>query len=288
MPEHVPEAIRYWLERYSRNPLEAARNLRELAAKAPDRTVETILPLYQEGRCGDAASLVAGLLGRNSRTVASLCDPAISVENAIRVAQELVRKEPRFDAHFAKSLLVDDLLTEPAMQKGLTILEHFNSGGRLVPIVIQFLRNPDSRIRSRAALMLGRTQPTPRLMQRLMRDEDARVRANFVEGLWSSSAEHRAFFRLALQDSSPRVVGNALIGLHRAGEMRDVVLHLARLGRHADPALRATAAWVMGQTGEDRFVPVLQHMLQDLDPRVQRPAQHSLERIKKQCSRSEL
>jgi len=153
------------------------------------------------------------------------------------------------------------------------LLEGFEDDALLVG------RNADSRIRSKAALILGRTRPTASLIQRLMRDEDARVRANFVEGLWNSEGDHCALFREVLQDSHQRVVGNALIGLHRVGKSREVIQHVTRLVRHSDPHFRATAAWVMGQTGEARFSAVLRQMAYDQDPLVRRNALSSLERI---------
>lgn len=278
VPEQVPAAIKYWLARYRRNSSESSRNIRELAAKAPDLTVDTIMPLYAAGDC-EAATFLAGILGRSTRTVEKLCDSAAALEGAIRLAQALERQEPQFDAHFAKTLLVDDRMTEAALQRGLTIMEHFRSGGRLVPIMIQFLRNPECRIRSRAALMLGRIMPTPRLMYRLMQDQDPRVRANFVEGLWNSAADHRALFHQSLHDPHQRVVGNALVGLHRSGQTTEVIHHVARLGRHPDARFRATAAWVMGQTGEERYATVLRHMLDDQDLSVRRNALNSLQQI---------
>jgi hypothetical protein len=278
-PEQVPAAIAFWLGRFHRNSAEAARNIRELAAKAPDQTVDALLPLYAAGSC-ETIPLVAGILGRSARTAVTLCNLSGSLEEAIRLAQSLERQEPRFDAHFAKSLLDDDQITEEALQRGLTIMENFRSSGRLVPILIQFLRNPESRIRSRAALMLGRIMPTPRLMYRLMQDRDPRVRANFVEGLWNSAADHSTLFLDSLHDSNQRVVGNALIGLHRSGQTGDVITHVARFTRHPDRYFRAMAAWVMGQTGDERFIIVLRHMLHDQDPLVRQNAFRELRRMR--------
>ena len=279
-PEGAGEAIVFWLARYGRHPGESGRNLRELAAKEPQLAAEVLLPLYESGECGDATALVAGILGRNARAFERLCDPAIPLQSAISLAQSMAKQEPRFDAHFAKNLLTDDQISEADLERGLSILEQLGSCGRLVPILIQLLRNPNSRVRSRAALTLGRIVPSRGLMSQLMRDRDDRVRANFVEGLWNSPHNCVDLFRQALRDAHQRVVGNGLIGLHRTGHNRDVIHHLARMARNPDAAFRATAAWVMGQTGEDRYAAVLQHMVHDPDARVRRNALLSLRRIK--------
>src|ERR1035437_8279192 len=82
VPEDVAEAVVYWLALYSRGPSEAARKINELAAKAPERVVETLLPLYQTGNRGGTARFLASLLSNEDRTVAKLCDPAASLDGS--------------------------------------------------------------------------------------------------------------------------------------------------------------------------------------------------------------
>lgn len=280
-PEDVAEAVVYWLKRYTGSRSEAARNIRALAAKAPKRVVETVLPLYEERRFEEAAPFLATLLSSDDATAAKLCDPSASLDGSVRVAKALTRQEPHFDARFAKSLLNDDQMSEAARQRGLAVLEKLGSCGRLIPILIQFLRDPDCRVRSKAALMFGQIMSAQGIMERLMGDADARVRANFVEGLWSGtgSVDPGPLFRQALGDPNHRVVGNALVGLHRLGEHRDVIMHVGKMARHRDPLFRAAAAWVMGQTGEERYTAVLRHMVRDPDRLVRSNALRSLRRI---------
>src|ERR1039457_207632 len=83
VPEDVAEAVVYWLALYSRGPSEAARKINELAAKAPERVVETLLPLYQTGNRGGTARFLASLLSNEDRTVAKLCDPAASLDGSV-------------------------------------------------------------------------------------------------------------------------------------------------------------------------------------------------------------
>ncbi|MGP8243307.1 MAG: hypothetical protein ACLQVN_02190 [Bryobacteraceae bacterium] len=151
MPDDVAEAVVYWLAHYAANPPVAARNLGELAAEAPQRVLETVLPLCGAGRWGQAARFLARLLSRYDETSAKLCDPAASLDDSVCVAEALSRHEPGFDVRFARTLLCDDRMTEQARRRGMAVLEKLGSGGRLVPILVQFLRNRDSRIRSCAA-----------------------------------------------------------------------------------------------------------------------------------------
>lgn len=279
-PEDVAEAVSFWLTRYSANPSGAAQNIRKLAAKAPERVVEAVLALHEAGRWGEAAPFLARLLSSDVTIAAKLCDPAASLEGSVRVAKTLTQHEPCFDAHFAKSLLEGDQMAEGARQRGLAVLERLGSGGRLIPILMQFLRDPESRIRSKAALIFGQIMPTQSMMDRLMADPDARVRANFVEGLWKRTADDcRPLFVQALEDSDHRVVGNALVGLHHIGGAREVISHLGGMVRRPEAPFRAAAAWFMGQSGERRFVGVLHHLARDPDPMVRRSAGRALEKV---------
>lgn len=279
-PEEIAEAVEYWVSRYVANPSVAARHMRELAARKPEQFAQGALALYEAGRWGEAAPILARLLSRDGKTAANLCDPAASLENSLCMAKVLLQHEPRFDIGFAKSLLDDDQMTAAERQRGMAILQQLTSGSRMTPILIQFLREPDTRVRSKAALMFGQIMPAQRIMERLMGDEDARVRANFVEGLWrSSSADCRTLFRHALRDKDHRVVGNALVGLHRLGDFRAVFGHLGKMARHPEPMFRAAAAWVMGQTAEDRYIPALRHMVQDPELPVRTNALRALRRI---------
>jgi HEAT repeat protein len=89
----------------------------------------------------------------------------------------------------------------------------------------------------------------------------------------------RRLFRLALKDPNHRVAGNALVGLHRLGEDLDVIRHLGKMARRPEPLFRASAAWVMGQTGEERYIGVLRQMVRDPDSLVRLNALRSLRRI---------
>jgi HEAT repeat protein len=202
------------------------------------------------------------------------------MEDSVRLAGTLAQYDPHFDARFAKKLLEDDKMAEAARQRGLAVLEKLGCSERLAPILIQFLRDPDGRIRSKAALMLGQTMPSHGIMHRLMGDRNARVRANFIEGLWSQSAiDFRPLFRMALHDPDHRVVGNAMVGLYYLGETRYVNTELEQMARRFEAPYRAVAAWVMGQTGDERFIGLLRDMASDRYQVVRNNALRALGRI---------
>jgi HEAT repeat protein len=74
------------------------------------------------------------------------------------------------------------------------------------------------------------------------------------------------------------VAGNALLALHRLGETASVAA-LLKMAAHASPMFRATAAWVMGQTQDARFLQALGRMESDSDENVRRNASQAIARI---------
>ena len=281
VPEEPGEAVLYWLNRYSRSPAEAIRQIRRLSARAPERVVETVLPLYQSGSLGEASRFIASLLSSDHCTAAKLCDPSASLEGSVNLVKTLTEYEPNFDARFAKDLLKNDEMSLARRQRGLEVLKRLDHGSRLTHILVQFLRDPDTRIQSKAAMMFGQITSARGVVERLLRDQDPRVRANLIEGLWKSTDTEgcRELFRQALKDPNHRVVGNALVGLYRLGEHRDFIAHLAKMAGRPEPLFRAAAAWALGQTGETRYTTALRRMVHDADPAVRRNALRALRRI---------
>lgn len=118
----------------------------------------------------------------------------------------------------------------------------------------------DARLRSMLALASGRLGPLARLGESCFADADPRVRANAVEGLWGrDDGEALDRYRAALQDPHPRPAANACVGLYLAGSTQSV-RELRAMSLHPSPNFRAAAAWAMGRTGDERFLPVLAEM----------------------------
>jgi len=112
-----------------------------------------------------------------------------------------------------------------------------------------------------------------------MSDPDPRVRANALEALKDvDDDETRELLRTAMRDSNNRVVGNALLGLYRAGDCTSIaeLLKMAEAGHHVH---RSTAAWAMGESGDARFLEVLRTLAADANPQLRRRATMALEQV---------
>ncbi|MGH9666731.1 MAG: HEAT repeat domain-containing protein [Bryobacteraceae bacterium] len=208
----------------------------------------------------------------------------LTLEQGVAVGRSAQKLDPQIDAKLAQLVVTAAQNKEPgnfSAERAFEIAVALTSGVCLLPILVQLLRSPNGRIRSRAALLVGRMAASARPMGGVLSEEDGRVRANAVESLWGlRSRDAEAVFRSASQDSENRTAGNGLVGLYKMGVAESIAQMLER-ARHPEPRWRATAAWAMGAAADPRFVPALKTMLTDPEPGVRRNALTALARIKR-------
>jgi hypothetical protein len=137
---------------------------------------------------------------------------------------------------------------------------------------VRVLRNANPHLRSKAVLMLGRGNRSANWVQSRLLDPDPRIRANALEALWGVESDTaRALLLSAAGDDNNRVAGNALLGLYRLGDCRTLT-EAVKMAGHASTAFRATAAWLMGETGDERFQAPLARLGRDPVAAVRRRA----------------
>jgi hypothetical protein len=122
---------------------------------------------------------------------------------------------------------------------------------------VELMAYPDKIVRSKAALLIGRSTRNVAWIARRLLDRDPRVQASAVEALWGLDAEEvKPHYMAALKSTNNRVAANAAFGLYLSGDVAAMRTLLDML-RHTDPLFRLSALWAMGETGDDRFLPVL-------------------------------
>lgn len=173
----------------------------------------------------------------------------------------------------------DSKLSLEAVLRALDLLDQLSPGSRLILLVNHLTQHANQRIASKATVLVGRRLRNEDWVARHLDSGDGRVRASTVEGLWGvqSACAHRDL-SACLKDKNNRVVGNALIGLHRLGEPR-VNEFVKRMIEDERPPFRWTAAWVMGQIGAEEFVEYLERALQDKEAHVRRASARARDAI---------
>jgi len=269
------------LEEFASRPVSAGRALGELLARDRRQFFHAAVEALKSGARTPAHTHLLNLLIENDLLAEALASPLrFSLEEAIEFFNLIARMDPLLDAKLARWLL-RHLREEPSGRAAsalriLRILEQTSVADRLRPMLVQLLRFPDPAIRSKVALLLGRSTQDVRWA---LADPDPRVRANATEALWGSNARdaRQTLWGLA-RDSNQRVVGNALLGLYKLGEPA-AAEELAAMSRHPSAKHRATAAWAMGQTLDGGFREHLRRLEGDPDENVRRNARLALARM---------
>jgi HEAT repeat protein len=239
-----------------------------------------ILKNQHDSPCG--IYVIKLLMGRNL-LIDALCDPALSREQAMAVARAASRIDCMTDVVLAKFLAdreTSDHAVRPAeLMRLMEIMVEVSNFARILPVLKRMSRHPNPQIRSKAVLMIGRGNPTSGWLQNRFAESDPRIRANTVEALWGVDTEDaRGLLLAAARDDNNRVVGNALLALHRLGES-SAEPQLRKMAESESAAFRATCAWVIGEIADPRFASVLAGLLGDSSPMVRKRAFSALGKV---------
>jgi HEAT repeat protein len=161
----------------------------------------------------------------------------------------------------------------------LSLVGAFSDCSRLSTFLVQLMRHPSPQVRSKAALLLGRSNLNLSRIKSFLASDDARLRANVLESMWGYRDPRLvSILWEATKDKHGRVAINALVGLCRMGE-RDAYDRLKELAGSTEAAVRAGAAWAMGELGETEFAGPLSELMKDGEENVRSMAAKSLKRL---------
>ena len=204
-------------------------------------------------------------------------------QQLVDISRHLMTIDNFFDVKLAAMLPKphsDQTHLEPAcLLRILDVLDEISPGSRLILSLNHLTHHPDHHVASKAALVVGRRLQNKQWVTRQMASEDPRVRANVLEALWDVRTDAaREAFRGGLKDENNRVVGNALVGLHRMKEP-GISGQVQLMLQDSRAPFRWTAAWAMGEIGDQELIPFLEAAIQDKEPKVGKAAQRALAAI---------
>ena len=282
---NVMASLRKLVDKFDEEPLVNGRRIRDLFQNDPASFREAAVQVLHACTETKGWRYLVTLLWTNDLLVPIIADPNIPPGLGLRLAQRGAHIDPQLQIRLLKSAaeapLQSDDFDERQVNHLLNILGAIEDTSGLQPFLRQMLLHPNARIRARISRLVTRDQAGIRLIEKLFRDEDARVRANAIEALWHIQNDRKVgLMREALADRNNRVVGNAILGLYHAGET-SAVQAAVKMSEHREPVFRSTAAWVMGQTGDLRFIPVLGRLLADSDGVLRQTVFRALSKLKK-------
>ena len=185
-----------------------------------------------------------------------LCRPdLLSASSSRRLCAAIMDQVQDFDVQLARWLAdrsnqTAGLPERAVVLRALALLREIARNDRLLPILVQLQRSPDSFIRSKTALLIGGLLSNPAWFEKHLQDPDPRTRANAIEALWGSPwGAARNFYEQALSDPHPRVVANGVIGMHLAGEQDRAAEKLGEMSKDSRPNWKVSAAFAIRYLG---------------------------------------
>jgi hypothetical protein len=260
------------------------QQIRDLMDNDHELFYATSIQILKTAGDSRGAQYLVALLVSNGMLLRALCNPNLSREETLALGRAARRVDPMVDVALARSL-ADSAVGDSAVHvadpaKLMDILCEIADAARIMPSLMRMMRHPNPYLRSKAVKMIGRGSRSTKWVMGRLSESDPRVRANAVESLWGvDTPEARTLLKFAASDANNRVAGNAMLGLYYLGEA-SALADVVSLTGHESTLFRASAAWVMGETGDPRFTESLRRLIADPDPVVRKRAFAALAQIK--------
>jgi hypothetical protein len=264
-------------------PLTRGREIRDLLEHSPAEFCSAAVELLGGEDSERVQRYLVALLGTNNLLIPCLTDPSTPIEKAESIAALARRVDPQLPAKLVGFVLErSDTETPERLERILGLLKCMPDATSFRPLLTPLVRHPNPRVRAKVALLAGEGNRNRTWFERLMSEDDARVRANAIESAGPSVAEDlQPLFRAAASDSNNRVAGNAMVALYRLGESM-AVANICEMASRADPAFRATAVWAMSETGDTRFLSLLAKIVTDPNETIKAAAFRAIRKLRAQ------
>ena len=231
---------------------------------------------------------VLGLLMGAGLIEDALCDDTLDLREKAKIARLAFEMQPQLENSLARSVAAAADCQEPATVahavRLMSVLAEVSDGSRVLTSLARLRRSENPELRSKAVLLMARANRGINWVQAHLSDPDPNIRANAIEAISGiDSLQSRELLEAGTRDIDSRVAGRALLGLYRLGEST-ILTQAMNMSRHDSPDFRDTAAWLMGETGDERLRAPLAQLMRDPVAAVRSRAFKSLGRIKEQCA----
>lgn len=251
------------VDSFSQTDSKAKQVFNQLAAKDPAAFFAAAIRVVAASKPSEGLRYLIITLAKDKRLSMGLLDSNVcSLEEALTVTRSASEAGVQLQATF-EIALNKALQGQASPHKAeliariLDILAISGDASCWNSFQVELMAYPDKVIRAKAALLIGRSTRNVGWIARRLLDRDPRVQASAVEALWGLDAEEaKPHFLSALKSSNNRVVANAALGLYLTGDVTAVRV-LREMLQNPDSAFRLSALWAMGETRDERFLPVL-------------------------------
>ena len=276
------------LESFSEKDTAGKQSLSQLLISDPRAFGVSAVAVLAKSQPSAGARYLVHLLMKGKLLPASLLDARIAEVRVARAALQAVSAngtnlQPMLELALNKAL--QDHANAENSQRILKLLELLAT---IAPptfwnsFQLELMAHPDRLVRSKAALIIGRSSKNAAWIGRRFMDRDFRVQASAVEALWAlEPAESRALLLTASKSKHNRVAANAVLGLYRIAELKAVRMLLDMVRQREAPAFRISALWVIGETQDPRFLPFLMEQFKLSDGKIRLAVTRAMASIKR-------
>ncbi len=268
-----------------RDAVRSKRLIRQMLDEDRKAFLKSALQVLERDIDSAGAQYLVTLILGGGMLPAALCDLGLGKDKAVALARAAARIDPNVDVALARVLADRAAAADSAADFEhdallIEVLAVISDGARIFPSLVRLLRHPNPHIRSKAVLLIGRGNRSAKWLRQRLSDSDPRIRANAAEALWGvDTGDARELLQSLLRDSNNRVAGNAILGLYRLGDA-SMIPELMAMARHGSALFRASAAWVMGETGDPRFTETVATLLREPHPVIRKRAFAALARLR--------
>jgi hypothetical protein len=282
------DVLRKLATNFGSNTALSAKAIREIYVRDPVGFVPAVAEVLRGGANLEGASYLMAVLVSEPDWLKIVCDPEkYSLEQSLDLVKRGRKLDPLTEVKLAKMLAALTVSSDEESRfagRALEVLERAPDPSTALPALRQLSQCQNARLRSKAALLIGRIVRNPQWAAQSELEQDPRVTANAVESLWgvSTTAARDAFLRAAM-NKHHRIAANGIVGLYLMGDPSSVPF-LFHLSRSEKPPSRAAAAWAMGYLKDPRFLPAMGNMLEDPDPITRKAAFKAISRIRQKMT----
>ena len=262
-------------------PMTRGREIRDLMEHSPVEFCSAAMELLGGEDSERVQRYLVALLGTNNLLIPCLTDPATPLNKAESVAAIARRVDPQLPAKLVAFVLERSEMEAPErVERILGLLRCMPDAATFRPLLTLLVRHPNPRIRAKVTLLAGEGNRNRTWFERLMLEQDSRVRANALESAGADVVEQlQPLFRAAASDPNNRVAGNAVVALYRLGESM-AIASIHEMASRLDPAFRATAVWAMSETADTRFLPLLSKIVTDPNEKIKAAAFRAMRKLR--------
>lgn len=285
-PDELRIALGNLVRNFDNDAATSRSRIRDLFESDRESFFTTSIEILKSAGDTRGGQQLVSLLVSNGMLMRALCNPDLSRDEALALGRAARRVDPMIEVVLARSLVESpgaSSLTPGGVQgtdpvKIMDVLCELADSGRIMPYLMRMMRHPNPHLRTKAIKMIGRGSLSAKWVMGKLSDSDPMVRANAIESMWGmDTPEARALLSFAANDGNPRVLANSLLGQYYLGEA-SALTDLIKLASNESAAFRASAAWVMGETGDPRFSEALRQLISD--PSVRKRAFAALGQLK--------